>query len=32
MKVSNHKNQWSYNENVINWAQSNNFPFSDWIL
>ncbi|KKM07603.1 hypothetical protein LCGC14_1732280 [marine sediment metagenome] len=27
-----HINQCNYNESVINWCRSNNFPFNDWII
>ncbi len=32
MNNKQHINQCNYNESVINWCSSNNFPFNDWII
>ena len=32
MNNQQHLNQCNYNESVINWCRSNNFPFNDWII
>lgn len=32
MNNQQHRNQWNYNEEIINWCKSNNFTYYDWII